>query len=84
MILGGRIRTQSGWHVWTGSQNWSDRSLNGDEITVHIHRRGVFWNYRKNFNHIWEKRSTWVADTEPAPTTTTRTTATRAGTLRVV
>jgi hypothetical protein len=80
----GRIRSQSGWHVWTGSQNWSDRSLNGDEITVHIHRRGVFWNYRKNFNHIWEKRSTWVADTEPAPTTTTRTTATRAGTLRVV
>jgi phosphatidylserine/phosphatidylglycerophosphate/cardiolipin synthase-like enzyme len=80
MILGGRIRSQSGWHVWTGSQNWSDRSLNGDEITVHIHRRGVFWNYRKNFNHIWEKRSTWVADTGPAPTST----GTRANTLRVV
>ena len=85
MILGGRIRQQSGWHVWTGSQNWSDRSLNGDEITVHIHRRGVFWNYRKNFKHIWEKRSTWVADTEPvSTTTTTRSTATRAGTLRVL
>jgi phosphatidylserine/phosphatidylglycerophosphate/cardiolipin synthase-like enzyme len=84
MILGGRIRSQSGWHVWTGSQNWSDRSLNGDEITVHIHRRGVFWNYRKNFNHIWDKRSTWVAGTKPTSTSTTTSTTTRAGTLRVV
>jgi phosphatidylserine/phosphatidylglycerophosphate/cardiolipin synthase-like enzyme len=83
MILAGRIRTQSGWHVWTGSQNWSDRSLNGDEITVHIHRRGVFWDYRQNFNHIWDKRSTWVADTKPSTATTT-TTALRADRMGIV
>ena len=82
MILGGRIRTKSGWHVWTGSQNWSDRSLNGDEITVHIHRRGVFWDYRQNFNHIWDKRSTWVAGTKPSSTSTT--TTTRADQLDIV
>ena len=84
MLLGGRIRTQSGWHVWTGSQNWSDRALNGDEITVHIHRRGVFWDYRQNFQHIWSKRSTWVADTRPTSTTPSTSTTTRADTLRVV
>lgn len=82
MILGGRIRQTSGWHVWTGSQNWSDRSLNGDEITVHIHRRGVFWNYRENFDRIWEEHSTWVAGTKPTSTTTS--TATRADALNVV
>ena len=66
MILGGRYgKDASGWHVWTGSQNWSDRSLNGDELTVHIPRRGVFWDYRQNFDRIWQKRSRWVADTRP-------------------
>ena len=65
-IVGGRYgKGKPGWHVWTGSQNWSDRSLNGDELTVHIPRRGVFWNYRRNFDHIWQKRSTWVGGTRP-------------------
>ena len=57
MILGGRWSGGQGWHVWTGSQNWSDRSLNGDELTVHIPRRGAFWDYRRNFDHIWKHRS---------------------------
>jgi hypothetical protein len=57
MILSGRMGTKSGWHVWTGSQNWSDRSFNGDELTVHIPKRGVFWDYRQNFDHIWSNRS---------------------------
>jgi phosphatidylserine/phosphatidylglycerophosphate/cardiolipin synthase-like enzyme len=83
MILGGRIRTKSGWHVWTGSQNWSDRSLNGDEITVHIHRRGIFWDYRQNFNHIWDKRSRWAAGTKPTTATTT-TASTRADRLDIL
>jgi phosphatidylserine/phosphatidylglycerophosphate/cardiolipin synthase-like enzyme len=70
-IVGGRYGTGNpGWHVWTGSQNWSDRSLNGDELTVHIPRRGVFWNYRQNFDHIWQKRSRWVAGTRPTDTST--------------
>jgi phosphatidylserine/phosphatidylglycerophosphate/cardiolipin synthase-like enzyme len=78
MILGGRYgKDTSGWHVWTGSQNWSDRSLNGDELTVHIPRRGAFWNYRQNFDHIWQKRSTWVADTRPERSPTSTSTRTR-------
>ncbi|MGA9749348.1 MAG: phospholipase D-like domain-containing protein [Nocardioides sp.] len=66
MIVGGRYgKKSSGWHVWTGSQNWSDRSLNGDELTVHIPRRGVFYDYRRNFEQIWRHRSKWIADTKP-------------------
>jgi phosphatidylserine/phosphatidylglycerophosphate/cardiolipin synthase-like enzyme len=59
-VSGNYARTPS-WHVWTGSQNWSDRSLNGDEITVHVPRRGVFARYRKNFEFIWDNHSYWVA-----------------------
>ena len=82
MILGGRYgKDTSGWHVWTGSQNWSDRSLNGDELTVHIPRRGAFWDYRQNFDHIWQKRSKWVADTRPEPEPTSAPARTRGAAL---
>lgn len=59
LILSGRYAGRPGWHVWTGSQNWSDRSLNGDEVTVHIPRRGAFAGYRGNFSHVWDHRSQW-------------------------
>jgi hypothetical protein len=67
--------------VWTGSQNWSDRSLNGDELTVHIPRRGVFWDYRQNFRKIWRKHSRWIADTRPNEEPTLSTGRTRDGTI---
>ena len=68
MIVGGRYgKNSAGWHVWTGSQNWSDRSVNGDELTVHIPRRGVFYDYRQNFEQIWRNRSKWIAGTKPKP-----------------
>lgn len=57
MLLSGRMGQQSGWHVWTGSQNWSDRSFNGDELTVHIPRRTAYDSYRRNFDFIWENHS---------------------------
>ena len=59
MALSGRMLKKSGWHVWTGSQNWSDRSFNGDELTVHIPRRGAFWDYRRNFEYIWKNHAHW-------------------------
>jgi hypothetical protein len=55
MAVSGNYARKPGWHVWTGSQNWSDRSLNGDEVTVHIPRRGVFASYRKNFTKIFDR-----------------------------
>ena len=53
--------------MWTGSQNWSDRALNGDEVTMHIPRRGAFYEYRKNFDSIWSNRSKWIAETRLKP-----------------
>jgi phosphatidylserine/phosphatidylglycerophosphate/cardiolipin synthase-like enzyme len=53
MILSGSFGGRAGWHVWTGSQNWSDIALNGDEVTMHIPRRGAFDDYRRNFDDIW-------------------------------
>jgi hypothetical protein len=57
MILSGKLGTKAGWHVWTGSQNWSDIALNGDEVTMHIPRRGAFYDYRKNFRFIWNNHT---------------------------
>ncbi len=54
MILSGSFGNRAGWHVWTGSQNWSDIALNGDEVTMHIPRRGAFYEYRKNVDYLWK------------------------------
>lgn len=60
MLVSGKYAHRPGFHVWTGSQNWSDRSLHGDEITVHIPRRRVLADYRRNFNRIWENYARWL------------------------
>jgi len=57
MILSGNLGGKAGWHVWTGSQNWSDIALNGDEVTMHIPRRGAYYEYRKNFDFIWDNHT---------------------------
>jgi phosphatidylserine/phosphatidylglycerophosphate/cardiolipin synthase-like enzyme len=57
MILSGNLGGKAGWHVWTGSQNWSDVALNGDEVTMHIPRRGAYYEYRKNFDFIWDNHT---------------------------
>ena len=68
MILSGSFGNRAGWHVWTGSQNWSDIALNGDEVTMHIPRRGAFYEYRKNFDYLG--RPTPTAPADPSTTLT--------------
>jgi phosphatidylserine/phosphatidylglycerophosphate/cardiolipin synthase-like enzyme len=54
MIVSGKFGTgKPSWQVWTGSQNWSDIALNGDEVVMRIPRRGAFGDYKKNFDFIW-------------------------------
>jgi phosphatidylserine/phosphatidylglycerophosphate/cardiolipin synthase-like enzyme len=54
MILSGKFGTgKPSWQVWTGSQNWSDIALNGDEVVMRIPRHGAFNEYLKNFDDIW-------------------------------
>jgi len=58
MILSGKFGTgRPSWQVWTGSQNWSDIALNGDEVVMKIPRRGAFADYRRNFRFIWTHRT---------------------------
>ena len=57
MILSGNLGGKAGWHMWTGSQNWSDIALIGDEVTMHVPRRGAFYEYRKNFDFIWKNHT---------------------------
>ena len=54
MVLSGRIggRTDANY-VWTGSHNWSDRSLRNDELMLRVAGRDLVADYLANFRHIW-------------------------------
>jgi phosphatidylserine/phosphatidylglycerophosphate/cardiolipin synthase-like enzyme len=54
MVLSGRIggRTDANY-VWTGSHNWSDRSLRNDELILRVGGRDLVADYLANFRHIW-------------------------------
>lgn len=54
MVLSGRIggRTDANY-VWTGSHNWSDRSLRNDELMLRVAGRELVADYLANFRHIW-------------------------------
>ena len=43
--------------VWTGSENWSDRSLDNDEVTVRIPRNGAYRSYGRHFHFVWDAYS---------------------------
>jgi hypothetical protein len=54
MVLSGRIggRTDANY-VWTGSHNWSDRSLRNDELMFRVAGRDLVADYLANFRRIW-------------------------------
>jgi len=39
--------------VWTGSHNWTDRSLRNDEVTLRIAGARQVEAYRRAFLHVW-------------------------------
>lgn len=39
--------------VWTGSENWSNKSLQNDEITLGIDRAGAHNDYARHFDAMW-------------------------------
>lgn len=54
MVLSGVLGTQTDAnYVWTGSHNWSDRSLRNDEIMFRISGRHLVQEYLANFRTIW-------------------------------
>lgn len=44
-------------HVWTGSSNWGNAGLRGDEMLFRIRSAKIFNNYNANFDQIWYKHS---------------------------
>jgi phosphatidylserine/phosphatidylglycerophosphate/cardiolipin synthase-like enzyme len=54
LVVSGRIgRQRIANYVWTGSHNWSDRSLRNDELTVRVAGRDLVEAYLRNFQKIW-------------------------------
>jgi phosphatidylserine/phosphatidylglycerophosphate/cardiolipin synthase-like enzyme len=43
--------------VWTGSENWSDKSEVNDEVTVTIPRRGAHQVYANHFERLWKRNT---------------------------
>jgi phosphatidylserine/phosphatidylglycerophosphate/cardiolipin synthase-like enzyme len=58
MILSGRFGDLANAnYVWTGSQNWSNRSLVNDEVTLRIAGADNVKAYLADFDRIWAKVS---------------------------
>jgi phosphatidylserine/phosphatidylglycerophosphate/cardiolipin synthase-like enzyme len=54
MLVSGRFgRSSSASYVWTGSHNWTDRSLRNDEVTLRVAGARRVAAYRANFDRIW-------------------------------
>ena len=43
--------------VWTGSENWSDKSLHNDEVTLQIPRANAHRAYARHFDMMWSSRT---------------------------
>lgn len=43
--------------VWTGSENWSDKSEVNDEVTLTIPRRGAHKAYAQHFETLWRRHT---------------------------
>jgi phosphatidylserine/phosphatidylglycerophosphate/cardiolipin synthase-like enzyme len=58
---------RSNWVVWTGSNNWSDRGLRSDEVTLRIRSRAVYDAYVRHWKYIRHRRSSalWATYEEP-------------------
>jgi hypothetical protein len=66
MLISGNVAGDSSSRlVYTGSQNWFDRSqTHDDEIVVSFGRRGVYNAYHRHFRNIWNNHS-WVRVNKP-------------------
>ena len=54
MVLSGVLGRQiDANYVWTGSHNWSDRSLRNDEIMFRVAGRHLVQDYLANFRRMW-------------------------------
>jgi phosphatidylserine/phosphatidylglycerophosphate/cardiolipin synthase-like enzyme len=66
--VAGRVGSdRSSWVTWTGSNNWADRSIHGDEVTIRIPSLSVYRAYVKNWKAMRARRSSPVWAIYPEP-----------------
>ncbi len=54
MVLSGVLGNErDANYVWTGSHNWSDRSLHNDEVILRVAGRRIVAAYLRNFDTMW-------------------------------
>jgi phosphatidylserine/phosphatidylglycerophosphate/cardiolipin synthase-like enzyme len=58
---------RSSWVTWTGSNNWADRSIHGDEVTLRIDSFSVYRSYVAHWKAMRERRSSAVWAIYPEP-----------------
>jgi phosphatidylserine/phosphatidylglycerophosphate/cardiolipin synthase-like enzyme len=57
MTLSGTYAGRGRRIVWTGSENWSGKSLLNDEVTLMIPRRGAYRAYTRHFGYEWARHT---------------------------
>jgi hypothetical protein len=67
-VSGSVAGDSSAWVTWTGSNNWADRSLKGDEVTVRIPSRANYGRYVNHWQMMRNRHSSgiWAIYLEPA------------------
>lgn len=58
---------RSSWVTWTGSNNWADRSIHGDEVTLRISSYSVYRSYVAHWKAMRGRRSSPVWAIYPEP-----------------
>ncbi|HET7385517.1 MAG TPA: phospholipase D-like domain-containing protein [Nocardioidaceae bacterium] len=53
LVSGGYGDQRDAHYVWTGSHNWSNRSLRNDELILRVAGADVVHAYRRNFHRMW-------------------------------
>jgi phosphatidylserine/phosphatidylglycerophosphate/cardiolipin synthase-like enzyme len=56
MTLNGTYKGSGQRIVWTGSENWSNKSLQNDEVTLMIPRAGAHNSYVSHFESMWRNK----------------------------
>ncbi|HEX5495973.1 MAG TPA: hypothetical protein VFX70_15500, partial [Mycobacteriales bacterium] len=74
LMISGHYGSQSKYRlVVTGSSNYNNHGLTGDEILFLIHRHAAFTAYLRNFNYLWTYLTHRVHYQPSSPSSTART-----------
>jgi phosphatidylserine/phosphatidylglycerophosphate/cardiolipin synthase-like enzyme len=58
LLIGGHYgNDRSVRYVFTGSSNWQDGGLRGDEVIFSVKKNAAYEEYVRNFDYIWTERS---------------------------